>query len=156
MIILLILLYLASKEWLLPPPSYLRDLIYKCSLSKGPILWGMVDVQEFLRVTVSDMIIFSLLSVEHIFHHFLHRFSCYWLLFGNFLNLLEKNQESIPQVLKQVVNLSCYACFFQIPGITALLLRPRRYCGRDVLIRNLQKFTKKCKCNFMAAIEEPQ
>ena len=34
------------------------------------------------------------------------------------------------------------------------LLRLRRYCGPNVLIRNLQKFTiQKCKCNFMAAIE---
>ena len=37
--------------------------------------------------------------------------------------------------------------------IKLLLLRPSRYCGRDVLIRNLQKFTIQ-KCNFMAAIDK--
>ena len=86
MIILLILLYLASKEWLLPPPSYLRDLIYKCSLSKGPILWGMVDVQEFLRVTVSDMIIFFAFTGGT---HFPSLFAPFFLLLTPFWKFLK-------------------------------------------------------------------
>ena len=37
--------------------------------------------------------------------------------------------------------------------IKALLLRPRRYCGRDMLIRKLQKFTTQ-NGSLNAAIEE--
>ena len=41
------------------------------------------------------------------------------------------------------------------PYQSALVALPRRLLRRDVLISNLQKFTiQKCKCNFMAAIEE--
>ena len=45
--------------------------------------------------------------VNTFFHHFLHRFPWYWPLFVNFLNLFGKKQEFVPQVLKQVGNLSC-------------------------------------------------
>ena len=41
--------------------------------------------------------------------------------------------------------------------VKSLLLQPCCYCGRDVLIRKLQKFNiQKCKCNCMATIEEAQ